>query len=488
MAWYDFLTDIGNTGMNIFGASPSKNVDYMQKLGLLGKDAVQEAQKQSLLKGLLTTGLTYAALPKNQGYGSIFPYLARAGIAGSQAAQSPFDALGQDALTKIQLEELAMKKQKLAKEEDFRKKYQMPELSTTQINPNQQVNVSPYRLATGQDYGVGSKLMGGRTTPAITDVSPDFRTARVDVPTANALGVTEDQLEKTTTPVDPTLKMFQDRYKQGLDDFNTYYTNYTNYKKGIKPEYKEEDPKKNIVKIDPVTGERTVIKEGVDTDSTKISNDRDAYANTYKGQINSSTGQKYPDNTLFKDLNVDDQRKVLRKINQDKIDVEIAAETEKLKSPAGKIDLGLKLADDYQAQIKDGKFAEQEQNMQKVIAAVDQNSPIGDVAAATSIMKLLDPGSVVRESELRLALDATGVGDRLYNWFERNIEARKITPDQAKEFKDLAKAFYKASEDAKRKIQQSYLTVANKYNLDPLIVIGSTKSISRYNPNTGDIE
>lgn len=488
MAWYDFLTDIGNTGMNIFGASPSKNVDYMQKLGLLGKDAVQEAQKQSLLKGLLTTGLTYAALPKNQGYGSIFPYLARAGIAGSQAAQSPFDALGQDALTKIQLEELAMKKQKLAKEEDFRKKYQMPELSTTQINPNQQVNVSPYRLATGQDYGVGSKLMGGRTTPAITDVSPDFRTARVDAPTANALGVTEDQLEKTTTPIDPTLKMFQDRYKQGLDDFNTYYTNYTNYKKGIKPEYKEEDPKKNIVKIDPVTGERTVIKEGVDTDATKITNDRDALANTYKGKINDDTGEKYKDNTLFANLNVRDQQAVLKQLRTEKLDEIAKVEEVKLTSPAGKINTAMELRSDYRSELEKGQFLDAEQNMQKVIAAVDQGTPIGDVAAATSIMKLLDPGSVVRESELALALNASGVADRMRNWYARNVDKRQITPQQAQEFKTLAREFYKVSEQAKGQITQDYIKTADRLGLDKQLIIGSSTAIRVYNPKTGELE
>lgn len=107
MAWYDFLTDIGGTGYNIFGAAPSENTKIMQEMGLLGEDAVKKAQQQSLLKGLLTTGLSYAAQPKTGGYGSTIPYLAKAGLAGVQAAQSPYDQLTQDAIMKQQLKEIA---------------------------------------------------------------------------------------------------------------------------------------------------------------------------------------------------------------------------------------------------------------------------------------------------------------------------------------------------------------------------------------------
>src|SRR5210317_2125061 len=107
MAWYDFLTDIGGTGYNIFGAAPSENTKIMQKMGLLGDDAVKKAQQKSLLQGLLTTGLSYAAQPKTGGYGSAIPYLAKAGLAGVQAAQSPYDQLTQDAMTGAKIKDIS---------------------------------------------------------------------------------------------------------------------------------------------------------------------------------------------------------------------------------------------------------------------------------------------------------------------------------------------------------------------------------------------
>jgi len=130
MAWYDFLTDIGGTGYNIFGAAPSENTKIMQEMGLLGKgkyqDMLDKAQQKSLLQGLLTTGLSYAAQPKNQGYGSIFPYLAKAGLAGVQAAQKPYDQLTQDAIMKEKFAELQRNQQERKRQEDYLKTFGLP--------------------------------------------------------------------------------------------------------------------------------------------------------------------------------------------------------------------------------------------------------------------------------------------------------------------------------------------------------------------------
>ena len=106
MAWYDFLTDVGGTGYNIFGAAPSANTKIMQEMGLLSPDALKKAQQQSLFKGLLNTGLAYAAQPKTGGYGSAIPYLAKAGLAGVQAAESPFQNLERDAIMKQKFEDI----------------------------------------------------------------------------------------------------------------------------------------------------------------------------------------------------------------------------------------------------------------------------------------------------------------------------------------------------------------------------------------------
>jgi len=78
----------------------------LEDLGLLGEGDLKAARKQSIFQGLLGAGLGYLAQPKNQGYGSIAPYLAKAGMQGLQASKAPYEQLTQDALMNQKLKEV----------------------------------------------------------------------------------------------------------------------------------------------------------------------------------------------------------------------------------------------------------------------------------------------------------------------------------------------------------------------------------------------
>jgi hypothetical protein len=118
----DFLRNVGGTGSNIFGASAPSYLQEMQKLGLLESGALEKAQNQSLFKGLLGAGLGYLAQPKNQGYGSALPYLAKAGLQGMQAAEAPFESLGKDAMMNKQMKDYALSEQKRKDLEDIQRR------------------------------------------------------------------------------------------------------------------------------------------------------------------------------------------------------------------------------------------------------------------------------------------------------------------------------------------------------------------------------
>jgi hypothetical protein len=187
----DYLKNLVPENTNMFGASPNANMEKMAKMGLLGdasyEDMLAKANKQSIFQGLLSSGLAYAAQPKNQGYGSIFPYLAKAGLAGVQAAQSPYDQMGKDAMMNQQLQEMQRQKEK----QDL-----MSSLyPTKQVASTKQENIAPFQLATEQNYNVGSQLMGASPyEKAATSVAPDFGTVGVNVPQANLAQV--NQLDK----------------------------------------------------------------------------------------------------------------------------------------------------------------------------------------------------------------------------------------------------------------------------------------------------
>jgi hypothetical protein len=105
----------------------------------------------------------------------------------------------------------------------------------------------------------------------------------------------------------------------------------------------------------------------------------------------------------------------------------------------------------------------------QVITALDQNTPIGDVAGATKVMKLLDPGSVVRETELAIAMQASGRLDRLQNYFSLWASGQKLTPTQRDDFKQLSAELYAAAGQAYNQKRDEYKGFGGAYgfkNLD----------------------
>jgi hypothetical protein len=93
----------------------------------------------------------------------------------------------------------------------------------------------------------------------------------------------------------------------------------------------------------------------------------------------------------------------------------------------------------------------------QVITSLDQGTPIGDVAGATKVMKLLDPGSVVRETELGIAMAASGRMDRLQNYFTLWASGEKLTPTQRDDFKQLSNELYAAAGQAYNQKRDEYL-------------------------------
>ncbi len=129
----DFLKNIFGTGANIFGASPS-NTDALVKNGLLQQTDVDKAKNQSLVRGLLGAGIGYLAQPKNQGYGSEIPYIAKGFQQGMEQAQKPFDKLITDANQNVKLEDYKFKKDERENKEKFSKGLFQPNSSITQFD------------------------------------------------------------------------------------------------------------------------------------------------------------------------------------------------------------------------------------------------------------------------------------------------------------------------------------------------------------------
>lgn len=116
------------------------------------------------------------------------------------------------------------------------------------------------------------------------------------------------------------------------------------------------------------------------------------------------------------------------------------------------------------------------QEMQSAYSQIQQSlkagTPVGDLAGATKIMKLLDPGSVVRESELGMAMASTGLLDRAQNYAKSVITGQKLTPKQREEFQQLADALFAQSANLYNAKRGEYGQIAKRNLLNVEDVIG----------------
>ena len=104
----------------------------------------------------------------------------------------------------------------------------------------------------------------------------------------------------------------------------------------------------------------------------------------------------------------------------------------------------------------------------QVVSSLKQGTPIGDVAGATKVMKLLDPGSVVRESELGIAMAAAGRMDRLQNYFNNFISGQKLTPTQRDDFQSLSNELFAAAGQAYNNKRKEYEQFGTSYGFKNL--------------------
>jgi hypothetical protein len=87
-------------------------------------------------------------------------------------------------------------------------------------------------------------------------------------------------------------------------------------------------------------------------------------------------------------------------------------------------------------------FEKVEGNHKKLKAALEKQTGVGDMSAIFMYMKMLDPGSVVRESEFSAAQQTAGVMQQVIILGNQLMKGDKLSPEQRKEFLALAETFY----------------------------------------------
>lgn len=121
-------------------------------------------------------------------------------------------------------------------------------------------------------------------------------------------------------------------------------------------------------------------------------------------------------------------------------------------------------------------FSEQSQAFGRIVASAKDPSPAGDLAMIFNFMKVLDPGSVVRESEFATAAQASA-------WLQQSEEAgmtvprpiagairqlatgQRLSPEQRQDFVNRGEALYNEAERGFEFIRSQYEGIAQRNNI-----------------------
>lgn len=95
-----------------------------------------------------------------------------------------------------------------------------------------------------------------------------------------------------------------------------------------------------------------------------------------------------------------------------------------------------------------------------------EDTAVGDLSLIFSYMKMLDPGSVVREGEFANAQNAAGVPERIMNIYNKVATGQRLGPSQRDSFKGQAKGLYSSALEGEKTVRTGLERISKGYGLD----------------------
>lgn len=129
--------------------------------------------------------------------------------------------------------------------------------------------------------------------------------------------------------------------------------------------------------------------------------------------------------------------------------------------PTKKFELEDKLRKEYLTQTK--PYQEVKSAYGRVLSS--QNTAVGDISLIFGYMKMLDPGSVVREGEFATAQNAAGVPDRITNLYNKVISGQRLNQSQRDSFKGQAKGLYDSALEGEKTVRTGLERISKDYGL-----------------------
>lgn len=117
------------------------------------------------------------------------------------------------------------------------------------------------------------------------------------------------------------------------------------------------------------------------------------------------------------------------------------------------------------------QFVTQRDSYNRILASAEDPSPAGDLALIFNYMKVLDPGSTVREGEFATAQNSAGIPERVRAQYNKIISGERLSDKTRTDFVGRSgKLFNKALQTQKRRVKQ-FEGIARRAKLLPEDVI-----------------
>lgn len=200
-------------------------------------------------------------------------------------------------------------------------------------------------------------------------------------------------------------------------------------------------------------------------------------AETTPGTVDTRGGTRVVAQGQNRGLSPSEQRAVARE--------ERAEQREQQREQAGsrRDEVNLRREFNNRQEVKD--YATVRSAYQSVQAAARNPSAAGDLSLIFAYMKILDPGSVVREQEFANAQNAAGVPDRVRNLYNRALNGQRLNPNQRQDFLTQANNLFQTRQQTYDRIASEYRGYAESYGVSPDRVApierGSTSNQPRTN-------
>lgn len=140
------------------------------------------------------------------------------------------------------------------------------------------------------------------------------------------------------------------------------------------------------------------------------------------------------------------------------------------------------LRDDFRTESKD--FSTVRMAHDRVAVSAKDPSAAGDLSLLYNYMKILDPNSVVRETEFAQAAKSGSLPQQIQAAATKVVNGQRLTPEQRSDFVARARALYDVANKRQTRLMARYRDIAKKSGVPEELVVIDTGDIDT--PDTAD--